>query len=229
MRVTQHPILDDLDESKKVTLYYNGQPIEALEGEPIASALMNAGIRIFRTTAKKHEPRGIFCAIGRCTDCMMIVDGIPNTRTCVTKVKVTVQLQLCAAFMLGCFYAGGQIDAVMNFAQDLNSNVLKLGGSVAMMLIGMLTESQSTAQNVIFSFFGPALVNIGLNPTHVAIAGANLAASGQGLPPADLTTFVVAGIVGGMLGKKVDPLKSMIYMIPMCLLFAAIGITFLYI
>lgn len=32
MRVTQHPILDDLDESKKVTLYYNGQPIEALEG-----------------------------------------------------------------------------------------------------------------------------------------------------------------------------------------------------
>ena len=145
------------------------------------------------------------------------------------KVKVTVQLQLCAAFMLGCFYAGGQIDAVMNFAQDLNSNVLKLGGSVAMMLIGMLTGSQSTAQNVVFSFFGPALVNIGLDPTHVAIAGANLAASGQGLPPADLTTFVVAGIVGGMLGKKVDPLKSMIYMIPMCLLFAAIGITFLYI
>ena len=51
------------------------------------SVLMNAGIRVFRTTAKRHEPRGIFCAIGRCTDCMMIVDGIPNTRTCVTPVK----------------------------------------------------------------------------------------------------------------------------------------------
>lgn len=63
MRVTKHPILDDLDESKKVTLYYNGQPIEALEGEPIASALMNAGIRVFRTTAKKHDPRGIFCTL----------------------------------------------------------------------------------------------------------------------------------------------------------------------
>lgn len=53
----------------------------------MASALMNAGIRVFRTTARRKEPRGIFCAIGRCTDCMMIVDGVPNTRTCVTYVR----------------------------------------------------------------------------------------------------------------------------------------------
>lgn len=87
MRVIEHPILEELKDQKKATLYYNGKPIEAVEGEPIAAALMNAGIRVFRTTAKRHEPRGIFCAIGRCTDCMMIVDGIPNTRTCVTAVK----------------------------------------------------------------------------------------------------------------------------------------------
>lgn len=98
-----------------------------------------------------------------------------------------------------------------------------------MMLIGMLTGSQSTTQNAVFSFFGPALVKTGLNPTYVAVAGANLAAAGQGMPPADLTTFVVAGIVAGMLGKKVDPLKSMILMIPMCLCFFAIGMVFLYI
>ncbi|MBO4288712.1 MAG: TRAP transporter large permease subunit [Lachnospiraceae bacterium] len=145
------------------------------------------------------------------------------------KVKTTVSIQVCAAFMLGCFYAGGQIDAVANFAVGLNSNVLKLGGAAAMMLIGMLTGSQSTAQNVVFSFFGPALVSTGLNATHVALAGAHLAASGQGMPPADLTTFVVAGIVGGMLGRKVDPLKSMILMIPMCIGFLAVGLLFLYI
>ena len=86
MRVIEHPILGYLEDKKKVTLYYNGEPIEALEGEPIASALMNAGIRVFRTTAKRHEPRCIFCASSRLTDCMMIVDGIPNTRTCVTAV-----------------------------------------------------------------------------------------------------------------------------------------------
>ncbi len=87
MRVIEHPILDTLDTSDKVTIYYNGEPIEALRGEPIAAALINAGIKSFRTTQKKHEPRGIFCAIGRCTDCKMIVDGVPNTRTCVTPVQ----------------------------------------------------------------------------------------------------------------------------------------------
>lgn len=86
MRVIEHPILDELSDLKLVTLYYNGAPIQAVEGEPVAAALMNAGIRVFRTTAKRHEPRSVFCAIGRCTDCMMIVDGVPNTRTCVTPV-----------------------------------------------------------------------------------------------------------------------------------------------
>ena len=52
-----------------------------------AFTAVNAGIRSFRTTPKHKEKRGIFCAIGRCTDCMMIVDGIPNTRTCVTPVR----------------------------------------------------------------------------------------------------------------------------------------------
>lgn len=144
-------------------------------------------------------------------------------------VKVTVKIQLCAAFMLGSFYAGGQIDAVQVFAHGLDSNVLKIGGAAAMVLMGMLTGSQSTSQNVVFSFFGPALINSGVSKLHTAVAGAHLAAAGQGLPPADLTTFAVAGIVGGLLGKKVDPLKSMFYCMPMCLLLAAIGILFLYI
>ena len=144
-------------------------------------------------------------------------------------VKITVRLQLCAAFMLGCFYAGGQIDTVTQFAEGLNPNVLRIGGAAAMALIGMLTGSQSTAQNVVFSFFGPALVAIGLKPTLVALAGANLAAAGQGLPPADLTTFVVAGIVGGMLGKKVNPIRAMIYTLLMCLCLLAMGLILLYI
>ncbi len=151
-----------------------------------------------------------------------IVEGMAN-------VKATVLIQVCAGFMLGCFYAGGQIEAVQLFAQGLNENLLKVGGSGSMALIGMLTGSQSTAQNVIFSFFGPALISIGMDPVQVAAAGAHLAAGGMGLPPADLTTFCVAGIVGSMIGKEVDPIKSMIMMIPMCMTMIVIGMVLLYI
>lgn len=156
-------------------------------------------------------------------------DGKNTLKMGLINVKSSVMIQVFAAFMLGAFYAGGQIEAVQIFAQSLNENLLKLGGGFALMIIGMLTGSQATAQNVIFSFFGPALVSIGVNPVHAAIAGSHLAAGGMGLPPADLTTFCVAGIVGGMLKQKVDPVKSMIYMAPMCLYLSAVGILFMYI
>mgnify|MGYP002597611626 CR=1 FL=1 len=67
----------------------------AREGDPIAAALMANGIRTFRHTARYHEPRGLFCGIGQCTDCVMEVDGKPNVKTCITRVRegMTVRTQ----------------------------------------------------------------------------------------------------------------------------------------
>lgn len=92
-RCKDHPILGPLEEGRDVTIYFDGKPITAREGEPVSAALTNAGVRTFRYTAKYHEPRGIFCAIGRCTDCMMIVDDQPNVRTCITPVREGMRLQ----------------------------------------------------------------------------------------------------------------------------------------
>jgi NADH dehydrogenase/NADH:ubiquinone oxidoreductase subunit G len=86
-RVAVHPILGDLPPAREVTIYVDGEPISAREGEPIAVALLAAGRRVLRWTEKLGEPRGLFCALGRCTDCAMTVDGRPNVRTCVTPVR----------------------------------------------------------------------------------------------------------------------------------------------
>lgn len=51
------------------------------------------GVMAHRYTAKTHEPRGVFCAIGRCTDCVMIVDGKPNIRTCITPLEAGMVVQ----------------------------------------------------------------------------------------------------------------------------------------
>ena len=48
---------------------------------------------VHRHTLKNDAPRGIFCAIGRCTDCVMIVDGQPNVRTCVTPLHAGMKVQ----------------------------------------------------------------------------------------------------------------------------------------
>ncbi len=93
MRIEHHPILGELEEALLVEIYLDGVPIPAREGEPIASALLAAGKQVFRYTTKRHTARGIFCGIGRCTDCMMVVDGLPNVRTCVTPVRAGMRVE----------------------------------------------------------------------------------------------------------------------------------------
>lgn len=91
MRVNKHPILPE-GKAPDISIYVDGKPIPAISGEPIAAALLASGIRFFRETAKKGYPRGIFCGIGRCTDCVMTVDGQPNVRTCVTPAKENMRV-----------------------------------------------------------------------------------------------------------------------------------------
>lgn len=85
-RLQEHPILK-FRRGNEVTIYFNGKPIKAYEGETVAAALYAAGVRVFSRSFKWHRPRGFFCAIGKCSACMMEVDGIPNVRTCKVYVR----------------------------------------------------------------------------------------------------------------------------------------------
>jgi hypothetical protein len=65
-------------------IHVDGRKIPAHEGETIGAALVAAGVRTFHHTPKQHHPRGMYCGIGLCYECAMIVNGVPNTRTCQT-------------------------------------------------------------------------------------------------------------------------------------------------
>lgn len=86
-RILHHPILGERKTDDVVTIYVDGKPLKALKGEMVLAALLAYGIRVSRTTRKTKEKRAMFCGIGRCTDCVMNVNGVPNVRTCVTEVQ----------------------------------------------------------------------------------------------------------------------------------------------
>jgi NADPH-dependent 2,4-dienoyl-CoA reductase/sulfur reductase-like enzyme len=65
---------------------FDGRTIEALTGETIAAALTANGILALRR-ARSGEPRGIFCGMGVCSECLVSVDGEPNVRACMTPVR----------------------------------------------------------------------------------------------------------------------------------------------
>lgn len=93
MRVIDHPILGKMKKGLEVMFLFDGRPMKGYEGEPIATALLASGVKVFRYTVKSRSPRGIFCALGRCTDCVMTVDGMPNVRTCVTPLREGMRVQ----------------------------------------------------------------------------------------------------------------------------------------
>lgn len=66
----------------------------------------------------------------------------------------SISVQVCAAFFVGAILAGGQIDVILSALEGMSDHVVKIGGGIALVLVGMLTGSQTSAQNVILHFSG---------------------------------------------------------------------------
>ncbi len=81
-----HPVLE-FSRKKIVKFYFEDQELEGYEGLPIAAALHAAGIKVLRYSEKYKRPRGFFCAVGKCSSCLMEVDGRPNVMVCMEPLR----------------------------------------------------------------------------------------------------------------------------------------------
>jgi predicted molibdopterin-dependent oxidoreductase YjgC len=61
---------------------FDGEEIEVEAGQTVAGVLLARGIRSWRTTRGADRPRGLFCGIGVCFDCLVRVNGVPDVRAC---------------------------------------------------------------------------------------------------------------------------------------------------
>ena len=67
----------------KFEIEVNGNKVAAARGQTIAEVLLGSGVRVLRMT-RNQATRGVYCGMGVCYECRMIVDGVPNVRTCMT-------------------------------------------------------------------------------------------------------------------------------------------------
>jgi hypothetical protein len=66
---------------------FDGRPVAFTPGQTIGAALWAAGVRSWRVTRREGRPRGLFCGIGVCFDCLVTVDDRPDERACVTPAR----------------------------------------------------------------------------------------------------------------------------------------------
>ena len=77
---------------KALTFWFDEDELVAYEGETIAAAALAHGVRTLRLNGR-GEPRGIYCGIGVCFDCLVSVDGSPNQRACIIAVQPDMRVR----------------------------------------------------------------------------------------------------------------------------------------
>jgi D-hydroxyproline dehydrogenase subunit gamma len=68
-----------------VNLLVDGRNVRAEVGTTVAAALVNAGVRAFRTSVR-GEARAPLCGMGICFECRVTIDGVAHRRACLVSV-----------------------------------------------------------------------------------------------------------------------------------------------
>lgn len=79
--------------SDTVQFWVEGQQVTARRGDSVAAAVLAAGLGPTRTTPVTGAPRAPYCMMGVCFECLMEIDGRPNTQGCMTSVTEGMQVR----------------------------------------------------------------------------------------------------------------------------------------
>ncbi len=77
---------------EKIWINVDGIAFQAIAGETVATALVANGFKIFRYSPRDNKPRGPFCLMGSCQECIVRIDGaIMNS--CLTPVREGMNIE----------------------------------------------------------------------------------------------------------------------------------------
>ena len=76
-----------------ITFWFDGLKIHAYEDETIAAAMIARGQRVLRRTSRRAQPRGMFCGMGVCFECLVRVDGERSALACQTPVREGMRVE----------------------------------------------------------------------------------------------------------------------------------------
>lgn len=82
-----------VDETANLTFSFEGRQIEARPSDSVASALLAADEVTFRSTPVSGAPRGPFCLMGVCFECLVEIDGVPNRQACMVPVAAGLTIR----------------------------------------------------------------------------------------------------------------------------------------
>jgi hypothetical protein len=71
---------------------FDGRAVPFAAGQSVGAALLASGVSSWRTTRRGARPRGLFCGIGVCFDCLVTVEDRPNQRACLVPARAGLRV-----------------------------------------------------------------------------------------------------------------------------------------
>ena len=80
--------------ARRIPFTLDGVAVEGAEGDTVAAALLALGRTACRETAVSGAPRGSYCMMGVCFDCLVVIDGVGNRQGCLIRVREGMNVEL---------------------------------------------------------------------------------------------------------------------------------------
>lgn len=77
-----------------VTVTIDGRSVRVPEGASVAAALLAAGLLATRMSPVDGSPRGPYCLMGVCHECLLVVDDGPPVRGCLVAARDGMRIRL---------------------------------------------------------------------------------------------------------------------------------------
>lgn len=183
-----------------IEILLDGRPVEALPGQTVAAALLAAGKDSWRQTRGADQPRGVFCGIGACFDCLVVVNGIPDVRAC--------QRRLVSGDTITTQYGAALPQRPANHAEAAAAG--QAPGAAVGMAEGMAATAGGAEPAAVGPEaavpFRPPSIGVGVRRTGVVVVGAGPAGIAAALAAADAGVDVLlvdaARAVGGQYHRQ---------------------------
>lgn len=72
---------------------FEGEAVEGREGDSVAAALLALGHNATRETGVSGAPRGPYCMMGVCFDCLVMIDGVGNRQACLVPLRAGMEVR----------------------------------------------------------------------------------------------------------------------------------------
>ncbi len=86
--------VSQIKQDEVICITVDDKPIQVPTGYTVTAALLSEGYFSHRSSAVSNEPRGPYCLMGVCFECLVEIDGTPNQQGCMTPVAEGMSIKL---------------------------------------------------------------------------------------------------------------------------------------